>query len=100
MYAIRSYYALRSDSWYRSVENAIRMRAGISQIDATSAEDFSRKLVSAVSAKKPPAVVRIGKKSLFSPLLKELLPTYVLDRILSKKFGLSRIQAGRNVSRH
>ena len=83
---------LRTDSWYRSIEDAIKTRAKISQMDATPAEDFAKALVSAISGKKPPAVVRIGKKSLWLPLLKQLMPIRVLDKIMGKKFGLNRIQ--------
>ena len=82
---------LRSDSWYESLENCIKTRAKISQADATSAEDFSRKLVSVAMAKKPPAIVRIGKKSLILPLLGRLFPTNILDYIFRKKFGLSQV---------
>jgi len=82
---------LRSDSWYESLENCIKTRAKISQVDATSAEDFSRKLVSVAMAKKPPAIVRIGKKSLILPLLGRLFPTNILDYIFRKKFGLSQV---------
>ena len=73
---------LKKDSWYTSIEDAIKMRAKSSQIGATSAEDFAEKLVSIVSANKMPAIVRIGKKSTFLPLLKKLLPLRILDYTL------------------
>lgn len=79
---------LRPDSWYQSIEESIKRRAKISQIDATSAEDFSKKLVSIVMDRKNHAIVRIGKKSQIFPLLGRLIPIKMLDYIFKKKFGL------------
>ncbi len=84
---------IKTGSWYQPIESAIKARAEISQIDALPAEDFSKQLVSAVMTKSPPpAVVRIGKKSLLLPMLKKWLPVKVLDKIFKKKFGLARLE--------
>ena len=82
---------LKPDSWYQSVSDSIKSRAEVSQIDATPADEFARKLVRAVMVEKPPAIIRIGKRSSILPLLKNLVPTRILDEIFKKKFGLTRL---------
>ena len=37
-------------------------------------------------------VVRLGEKSTLLPALKQWLPTRLLDRVLSKKFGLDGLK--------
>ncbi len=81
---------LKEDSVYHSLEDSIINRAKISQIDATPAEYFAKKLVSISKSKHPPAIVRIGKRSFYIPLLKKWLPTALLDFLLKRKFGLGR----------
>ena len=83
---------LKPASWYRSVEDAIISRAELSQVDATPAEEFARKLVASVMVENPPPIIRIGKKSLILPLLKKLVPTNTLDGIFKKKFGLMQMK--------
>jgi hypothetical protein len=38
-----------------------------------------------------PALIRLGQKSTLLPLMKRLLPTAWLDRILMKRFHLDRL---------
>lgn len=83
---------LKPASWYRSVEDAIIARAEISQVDATSAEEFAKKLVASVMVENPPPIIRIGKKSLILPLLKKLVSTNTFDGIFKKKFGLMQMK--------
>lgn len=83
---------LKPDSWYLSIEESIKMRAKLSQVNATPSEEFARRLVSEVMAIKPPSILRIGKQSFIFPLLKQLISTTLLDGILKKKFGLTKIR--------
>ncbi len=79
---------LRQDSWYQSMEGAINARAEASQDNATPVEIFAGKLVKNLMAERPPEIIRIGNISTLMPLMKKWLPTWLLDRILKKKFGL------------
>ena len=79
-------------SHYAPVAEAIAARAAASQESPTPTEAFARKLAEAVLADKPPAVVRIGKRSTLMPLMKRWLPTRVLDRSLSKRLQLDRLR--------
>jgi short-subunit dehydrogenase len=79
---------LRKDSWYQSMESAIHARAEASQDNATPVDIFARKLVKTLMADRPSEVIRIGNISTLMPLMKKYLPTWLLDRILKKKFGL------------
>ena len=76
------------NSWYKSLEDSILKRANGSQVVATPAEVFARKIVKIVKSGNIPPNLLIGKKSRSLPILKRFLPTKVLDSILMKKFGL------------
>lgn len=75
-------------SWYAAQDAVVEDRAQASQRTAISAESFSSRLADVLLAAKPPAVVRLGPKSRMLPVLKALLPTASLDRILMKRFAL------------
>ena len=79
---------LKPGSWYESLAEAIRSRAGVPQVDAMPADQFAQRVVKAAMTDKPPAVVRLGKNSTILPLLKSMVPTRMLDKILKRKFGL------------
>ncbi|HNU93014.1 MAG TPA: SDR family NAD(P)-dependent oxidoreductase [Spirochaetota bacterium] len=78
-------------SHYQPIAQFVEGRAEYSQRNPTDADLFARKMVKKILAKKPPAIIRIGKESVKLPLVKWLLPTSVVDRILSKTFGLDRL---------
>lgn len=80
---------LKPNSWYQALESQIIKRAELSQQGATPAAEFARQLVDTLLQPQPPAVIRLGKKSLYLPLIKRWLPDRVLDKILKKKFGLA-----------
>lgn len=82
---------LADDSRYKKVEKNIHERAVASQQNPTSAEDFSTQLLQALSGKHGP-VIRIGNGSTALPMMKRWLPLSVLDKILSKKFGLKALK--------
>ena len=70
------------------MEGAINARAEASQDNATPVEIFAGKLVKNLMADRPPEIIRFGNVSTLMPLMKKWLPTWLLDRILKKKFGL------------
>lgn len=79
---------LADDSPYQAYRESVLARASASQERATPAEDFARDLVRLLANPRCPAVVRLGEKSTWLPAVKRWLPTRVLDRLLSKRFGL------------
>jgi hypothetical protein len=66
-------------------------RANESQSGAMPAHQFAAALVAKVLRPQCPAVIRLGPKSTLMPILKQCLPTRLLDRILSKRFHLNRL---------
>jgi short-subunit dehydrogenase len=77
-------------SAYAAVADAIMARAGASQQDSTSAEDFARALADALLSARPPALVRIGHGSRAMPALQRWIPTTLMDWVLRKKFRLGQ----------
>lgn len=78
---------ITDDSMYAKLRNNIEARAMASQDNPTPATEFAKILVSKIQHN-PKAEIKIGNGSLLLPLLKKLLPTKVLDKVLMKKFGL------------
>ena len=88
--------ALPADSMFAPLAASIRDRAQISQQGAMPARDFARQVVTAVLAGAAPVVVRGGPHSFRLPFLKRWVTTRVLDRKLSRMFGLDQLR--RNAS--
>ena len=86
-------HLLTEGSAYRAVEDKIRERAVASQQNPTTAGDFANQLLDHVEKGSGP-VVRIGNGSTALPAMRRWLPLKLIDRILSKKFGLDKIKAG------
>ncbi|CAH0348197.1 SDR family oxidoreductase [Aquabacterium sp. CECT 9606] len=82
---------LARDSPYQAVRQGVLSRANESQEQAMPAAAFADALVHQLKQPRPPAVIRLGKKSTLMPLLKQMLPTALLDSILSKRFQLNRL---------
>lgn len=82
----------RADSNYKSIAHFIDKRAEISQESPSSAAEIASIIVKKTILKNPPARIRIGKESFKLPLLKLILPTIVLDSLLSKIFGLNLLK--------
>ena len=80
---------ISSKSWYADLEKSIRARAKLSQSAATPSDEFAAELVTQVTKLNPPSVIRLGRKSLWLPLLKRMLPNRLMGFILSRKFGLT-----------
>lgn len=79
------------ESLYAPLKEAIKARAMASQDNPTPAAEFANSLVEQL-LNHPKPVIRIGNGSTVLPLLKRLLPTTMLDKILSKKFNLSSLR--------
>lgn len=82
---------LATDSPYQAIREGVMSRANESQAGATPADRFARDLVKALEGPKLPAVIRLGQKSTLLPLMKWLLPSAWLDRVLMKRFQLDRL---------
>ncbi|MGA1262932.1 MAG: SDR family oxidoreductase [Prochlorothrix sp.] len=78
-------------SWYQALAEAIQQRAMASQVGATPTSVFAGAVVAAVTQVNPPAVVRLGQGYWRFFALQRLVPTRILDRLLSRKFGLDRL---------
>lgn len=78
-------------SYYRKVHDQILKRANASQKNPMEAEDFAQVVVEAVTRTRAPRIVRAGTGAFVYPRLPKL-PSRVLDRILSKSFGLSALR--------
>ncbi|MGB7250443.1 MAG: SDR family oxidoreductase [Phormidesmis sp.] len=79
---------ISSSSWYVALEPDIRARAKLSQVAATPSDRFATNLVAQVIKPEPTSVIRLGKKSLWLPWLKRMLPAPLMEFMLSRKFGL------------
>lgn len=81
---------LREDSPWWPLRDGIRARASASQDNPTPASAFASQLLAAVQRRKRPRLLRLGNGSRSLPLLATLLPKALLERVLSKRFGLAR----------
>lgn len=72
------------------MREGIRARAMASQDNPTPASHVARNVFAAVTSRKRPRVLRLGNGSRVLPLLATLLPGALLDRVLSRRFGLDR----------
>jgi short-subunit dehydrogenase len=82
---------LAANSPYQAIREGVLSRANESQEGATPAEDFAFDLVHRLDRAPPPAVIRLGQKSTLLPAMKRLLPTALLDLVLSRRFQLDRL---------
>lgn len=71
------------------VREGIRARARASQDKPTPASDFARDLLKAAQQANPPRLLRLGNGSRIMPFLARWLPKGLLDKGLSKRFGLN-----------
>ena len=78
-----------SSPWW-PMRDGIRARARASQDNPTPAATFARAVVAAVQTRKRPRVLRLGNGSRSLPLMAACLPGALLDRVLSRRFGLRR----------
>jgi short-subunit dehydrogenase len=81
-----------NNSAYSPIGTFILKRAMVSQERATSSVVFAKMLVRQILKKQPKAIIRIGKSSFLYPFMKRWFPTCILDRMISGKFGLSKLR--------
>ncbi|MGE8501071.1 MAG: SDR family oxidoreductase [Pseudomonas sp.] len=81
---------INEDSPWWPLREGIRARANASQDNPTPALHFARQLLAAVQASKRPRLLRLGNGSRALPLMATLLPKALLERVLSKRFGLAQ----------
>ena len=82
----------KEHSFYAPVADFVNKRAVISQEGATDAGEFAGRLVKQLLRDQPKSVIRIGKSSVLYPLMKRWLPSSLLDSIISRKFGLTKLK--------
>jgi NAD(P)-dependent dehydrogenase (short-subunit alcohol dehydrogenase family) len=87
----------RPESLYWSVADAIERRARLSQDRPTPAAEAARAIADAVLLPRPPARLRVGRGALLLPLI-GLLPRWLRDRLLARRFGLSRELSGPRIA--
>lgn len=73
---------------YTQIFEKIMERANASQDNPTSTDEFCKTLIKQCFTDNPVSIQYIGNSSITLPFLKRWLPTPLLDKILSKKFGL------------
>lgn len=78
-------------SRYAPVRAGIEARAQASQDGPTPAAEFAQRMVAAVCASHPAAVIRIGNGSRAMPLIAQWLPRWLVDRILQRRFKLDQL---------
>jgi short-subunit dehydrogenase len=71
------------------VREGIRTRAKASQDNPTPATDFARDVLKAAQQANPPRLLRLGNGSRALPLLAQWLPKGLLEKVLSRRFGLN-----------
>lgn len=75
-------------SWW-PYRDGVRARARASQDFPTPAAEYAQALVQALQAPQSQLRIRVGRGSWLLPLLKAVLPSTLLHRILKRKFGLA-----------
>lgn len=80
------------NSLYAPIFKYIEMRARASQLGAVESTKFARRIVVAVTRKKPPSLLRFGKNSWGMPFYKWAFPISLLDSVLRRLFGLNLLR--------
>ncbi|NER62474.1 SDR family oxidoreductase [Pseudomonas sp. MAFF212428] len=81
---------LAEDSPWWPLRESIRARARASQDKPTPASEFAQGVLKGVQQPTPPDLLRLGNGSRALPLLAALLPGWLLQAVLKKRFGLNR----------
>ena len=79
---------LPADSPFQPMAALIQRRAQVSQVQATPSDVFARTVASHLLDPNAGPICRTGSKSFILPMLKRVLGTRGLDRLLRKRFGL------------
>ncbi len=75
------------------LKETIIARTEESQVNPTSVDVFSYELADKILGRKPPALIRTGKKSTLLPFMKRWIPGLLLDKILERKFKLNMLSS-------
>ena len=81
---------LTAESAWWPLRESVKARARASQDRPTPASAFAAGVLAAVRKSPAPGLVRLGNGSRALPLLANLLPSRLLQKVLKKKFGLNR----------
>ena len=76
---------------YAPLREALRRRAAESRHTSTTPERAARAIAKAIEKRRRPTTLRLGRRAFLLPLLKRLLPTRLLDRILMRRYGLAEL---------
>lgn len=87
------------NSLYSPIFRFMEIRALASQHGATETWKIARRIVHVVTKEKPPRLLRFGKNSWKIPFYKSL-PLALMDRVLSRLFGLHLLRQQSNNSRN
>ncbi|MDN3922821.1 SDR family NAD(P)-dependent oxidoreductase [Roseateles violae] len=82
---------LPDDSLYRGIAAFVRGRADAQQHGATPVDQFAATVATHLLDPRAGPICRTGSQSRKLPLFKRWLPTALLDRKLSERFGLDRL---------
>lgn len=81
----------KPSSLYRKVHDQIVARANASQDRPMEADAFAKEIVTAVTQPRAPRMIRAGSGAALLPKARAL-PGAVLDRIMTRKFGLAALR--------
>jgi len=84
---------LPDDSRYRPIVKHIEGRAREGQKGAMPAAEFARRVVEAAMRPQPPAIFRAAANSIKLPLYRWLFPVSLIDGMMKRRFGLTRLRA-------
>ncbi|MCC6157810.1 MAG: SDR family NAD(P)-dependent oxidoreductase [Deltaproteobacteria bacterium] len=79
-------------SVYEPIREHIDARANASQDRAMPATEFAARLCDRLAKDSPAPVIRIGRNAGTYAMMGRFAPTRLLDRILAKKFGLTKLK--------
>lgn len=80
-----------SESPYAPIKDDILERSRTAANSTVSAEDFARRTVAALLTDPPPRIHRLGTHSSRGVWYKRLLPPRLLEGVLRRKYGLTRL---------
>lgn len=83
---------LNEDNLYWPLRDDIIGRAKAQQEGATAANKFAEEVVLKLTDDEPEPIIRAGAKSRLLPAIERWVPTKRVDALLSKRFGLNKLE--------
>ena len=83
---------INSKSMYAQILDSINERADYSQQNPTATRTFAKQLIAELLKENPKKIIRLGESSFILPFFKRWIPDSVLDKTMSKNFGLNKIK--------